>query len=42
MKNFITLVGYGLAMSIGFKFGDWLWENKLEDTVENIRDGFKK
>lgn len=42
MKNFIKMAGiavvYGAALNAGF----WLWDNYIEDKVENLVDKLAK
>lgn len=42
MKGIINLIGVTAIMGIGMNAGFWIWENILEDKVDNLKDNVTK
>lgn len=38
MKNAITGFGVGLAVIVGVKVGEWLWDEFLEEKLTDFKD----
>ena len=42
MKNLINVILTGAAACIGFGAGGWLWDNVLEDKLDDLKDRLAK
>ena len=42
MKSIINVLGIGILAGVGTSAGFWLWEEVLEDKVEDFRDYLSK
>ena len=42
MKNLFKLLASGAAMVVGYKAGNWLWNEVLEDKARNLKNRFSK
>ena len=42
MKGFIQMVAYGFAVALGYLGGVKLWDEVLEDKVDDIRERLSK
>ena len=42
MKNLIRIAGIGIVAGIGVNLGYWLWDNILEDKVDDMYDKHQK
>lgn len=38
MKNIMNTLAAGAAMIVGMKAGEWLWDEVLEDKVDDFKD----
>lgn len=42
MKGIVNLIAVSAVMGVGMNAGMWLWENVLEDKVDNLLDTITK
>jgi hypothetical protein len=42
MKNLIKIITSGAALCIGMGTGQWLWDNVIEDKLDNLKDRISK
>ena len=38
MKDMIKLLVAGVTISVGIELGSWLWEEVIEDKVNNLKE----
>lgn len=42
MKTFISCLGFGIATGVGLMGGYWLWNEVLEDKMDDLKDRLSK
>ena len=42
MKQLVKVLGVSVVFSIGFELGTWLWDEVLEDKIEEVKKRLEK